>query len=543
MKQKKISRPWLAPTIILAIFLIALFSVNHFASTFAQQKLESAINKSEHYKIYLESFHVNVFTGCASAINIRISPSSSSNDSIEGVNFLAASIKLSGISWYSLVFKKIICIGGIQMQQPEISVKNWEVARKKNTAKKNFTLYDLIHTKFQSLRINKLEFNDGRISMSGKDSSNFFLASDSVNLELHDLLTDSATSHAEKFLAISSAVVSLKNIHGNFSEGFYRITIPSFTFSTSNGEASIDSMNFFPTIDKTLFAKKLGYQVAVRDIMMARVKVHSKEFLNLIELRQVLIDSVEIGYARIYNYKDRNIPGKFARHVLHHTFLDSLPFKLDLEKVKVDDGNVIYESLNIGATEPGRIDFDNITFSLTKFSNVNMRDTMRVDMSCKAMSHADFNLHMELPLAKNEFYANGTIGTHDMSIWNPILKNYSPSIQINSGHATKSTFSFSADSTAGTGSMTFMYSDLHVHVLNSDYEKGRGMSKLKTMIANKMIVIKNNPDDNRLRIGKIQYKRNPERNFISYAYHLIFSGMESSVGLKKEKLNQEISKY
>lgn len=538
------SRRWKIIATVFGLLIVALLSINFFASMYATKKLVAAFSKNQQYAFHFENLRLNIFTGSARAKNVHVSPiSSSSNDTIQRVNFTTTSINLSGIHWYSLLFKKNICIGEIQLEHPVLAVRNLQAAKKKrNYPKTSFSLYHLIHPEFESLRINKFEVSDGKISAAGKDSSHFYFASNSISFELNDFFADSAITHAGKVFEIRNAAASFKNVHGFFTRGLYRVAIPTFTFSTKDSMIDIDSLFFSPTADKTQFAKKLGYQKAYRDIMLAGVRVHSGKFLRIIDQQQVLIDAIEISYARIYNYKDKSLPVKSAKYVLHHTFLDSLPFKIDLEKVKVNDGKVAYDLLAAGATEPGHVDFDSIRFTLSNFSNVNMNDTMRADISASGMSQAALRIHLVLPLARDEFYTSGTLGPHELPIWNSILTNYKTPMQIKTGRAKSATFSFTANATKGTGTMTFIYSDLKVNTLNSQHETGGVKNAVKTFVANRIIIDEDNPHHDVLRIGKIDFPRNPERNFISYVYHMIFDGMESSVGLKEEKMKKEILK-
>src|ERR1043165_9980634 len=146
MKQRKFSRRWLILFLIIVILLIARVSVNYFASMFARQKLEAAFSNNQQYKSHLETLHADVFTGSVVVTNVQVHPAGSpSRDTMQQVSFAASSINISGIGWYSLLFKKNICIRTIQLQQPVISVKNSGVARKRNAVKKQFSLYDFIH--------------------------------------------------------------------------------------------------------------------------------------------------------------------------------------------------------------------------------------------------------------------------------------------------------------------------------------------------------------------------------------------------------------
>lgn len=543
MTQKKNSRRWKVVIIVIMVFIIALLSINLFATWFVKNKLEGSafFNQPGGYQLHFEKLRVNVFTGTASGANIHLSPTPSfTSESPQKADFTAKAMKFSGIGLYSLLFKRVICINEIRVEKPVITIENIRSEQSKSFSKKPFSLYDIIHPKFDNLRISRLAVNKGTIKIAGRDSSDFFLAADSFSFEVTNLIADSSTARNGKIFRIGNASVSFENIHGNFTKGLYRIAIPSLTMNTRDSTMIIDSLLLSPTVDKRQFAKKLGRQVSCMTIMLANVRVHSGEFQQFIEHRDVLIDTVEIGYAKIHKYRDKNIPRKFVFHSLHHTFLDSLHFKINLDAVKLDDADVVYEILNPGETEPGMIAINNLKAELSGFSNTTMNDTMKVDVNCSMMSQASLEINMLLPLSKDEFYTTGMMGPYNMQIWNSMLKNYSPPMQIKSGHAESMKFSCYANEKEGTGQLTFIYSDLTVRILNKNKEPGSIKTPVKTFVANKLIIVKDNPDKNTLRIGKIEFTRDPGRNIISYVWHLIFSGMKSSVGLQEEKMKKEI---
>lgn len=543
MNQQKISRGWKVLIIVIIGLIILLASVNLFATQFVKNKLEESFsNKPGGYRLHFEKLSVNVFMGTAGAVNIHLNSSSSpASKPTRQVDFAAESVRLSGISLYALFFKRIICIDVIRLQKPRIAIKNIQSAETRSFSKKHFSLYDIIHPRFDSLRINNLKVNEGSIKIIGRDSSEFFFAADSFRFVLNNLIADSMTARSGKIFGIGNASVSFKNIHGNFTKGFYRIVIPALTMNTRDSTMIIDSLLLSPTVDKRQFSKKLGRQVSCMTMMLANVHIYSGRFQRFIENRDVLIDSLEIGYAKINKYRDKNIPRKFVYHALHHTFLDSLHFKIELDQVKLNDADVVYELLNLGETEPRQMDFNDIQAELSELSNTAMNDTMKVRVSCFMMAQAPVKINMLLPLAKDEFYVTGTMGPYNMQIWNSMLKDYSPPAQIKSGQAKRMEFSCYANEKEGTGTVTFIYSDLTVRILNKQKETGGIKNAVKTFVANKVIVVKDNPDKNVLRIGKIEFTRDPGRNIVSYLWHLIFSGMKSSVGLHEEKMKKEIS--
>jgi hypothetical protein len=80
--------------------------------------------------------------------------------------------------------------------------------------------------------------------------------------------------------------------------------------------------------------------------------------------------------------------------------------------------------------------------------------------------------------------------------------------------------------------MRMYYDDLRVSVIN----RKRGNQKgLESFFANSFVVRAKNPTRRFLRVGEIEYERDPRRSIFRYWYKSLLTGIQSSVGLRKGK--------
>ena len=151
------------------------------------------------------------------------------------------------------------------------------------------------------------------------------------------------------------------------------------------------------------------------------------------------------------------------------------------------------------------------------------------------MNQAAVSSQLAFPLNGNTFTVSVNMEAFDMRILNPMVRNLAP-IEIVDGKAISMQMWCAANENSGSGQMTFIYSDLKVNAFAKNENKGKTlMTGMKNFVANELILEKNNPKDEVIRVGKVAYTRNPEKNIINYSWNLIFSGFKSSIGITEEK--------
>jgi hypothetical protein len=91
-------------------------------------------------------------------------------------------------------------------------------------------------------------------------------------------------------------------------------------------------------------------------------------------------------------------------------------------------------------------------------------------------------------------------------------------------------FSFKANEAKSTGKMTLLYHGLEITVKNKRTDDTTAFKeRIVSLIANKRLENSNPGSDKGVRVGVIDYKRDPERFLISYCFKSIMTGIKSSI--------------
>ena len=105
--------------------------------------------------------------------------------------------------------------------------------------------------------------------------------------------------------------------------------------------------------------------------------------------------------------------------------------------------------------------------------------------------------------------------------------------RIKSGSLQSASYNINVNSGTANGSLNLAYKDLNVAILNEKTNSENGiLDKISSFIGKTFIIRKSNiPDEKGLiKIGKINYKRNPQDYFMQYIWFALRSGVGDVVG-------------
>jgi hypothetical protein len=198
-------------------------------------------------------------------------------------------------------------------------------------------------------------------------------------------------------------------------------------------------------------------------------------------------------------------------------------------------GGITYREHAQEANDYGMISFNSFNALICRISNDTIYKTKEAFMEFRAeallMDTARITLLFKGRIfdSQNTFSLQGSLSGMEVPALNPILEN-NAFIFVESGKIDEMNFSLTANNTKATGSINLLYHDLNIKVKNRQTDETSGLKeKLISFIAN-MVVINENPKQGKeVRVGIIDFERDPEKFIFNYWVKSILSGVKSSL--------------
>ena len=145
------------------------------------------------------------------------------------------------------------------------------------------------------------------------------------------------------------------------------------------------------------------------------------------------------------------------------------------------------------------------------------------------MISSKMKLFMEIPLTSKDFSLkySGTFSSMDLTNLNAFIEP-SEHQRIKSGSLKSASYNINVNSGNANGILNLAYKDLNVAILNEKTNGENGIFDRVSSFIGKTFVIResNIPDENGLmKIGEINYKRNPQDYFMQYIWFALRSGV------------------
>jgi hypothetical protein len=509
-------------TFMIIMKIITIFFVERLI---AEKLISSLCEKNKNYKLNISRVHVLFISRGMEieGITIKSVPESGSDHDLNGE---IESIGFKGLSLTKAIFSKKIDVRKVTIINSGISGKIPAPEGKIGSI--------VIPV---NMHIGILLFDKINLSLEKAGTSQSFLVEKGV-LNVYDL-------NYEKEDTLSICILSKFDL---MAEEIRAVSPDSmYTFITSN-------INYRAT-EKSLVVKCLVIQPNYKDYDFTSQYKYQKDriaatFINIsltaFDAAGYLVSGnfvssyIEINEMTLNMFRDNR---KEFRHINKPAFQDMIynfPGGLHIDSIRLLSGDIRYSERAQIANEEGSLSFNKIKVLISNICNDTIHKTegkflmLNADALVMGKGKLAIMLKSKMHDKNNTFSVNGELSDIDIKELNPFLAN-NGFIYATSGKIDKLTFSFSADNKKAAGNMIVLYHGLDVAVKNKRTDDTTALrEKLISSIANIKLQDSNPMPGEEVRVGIIDYERNPEKFLFNYCAKSIMTGVKSSL-IKKHK--------
>ena len=391
----------------------------------------------------------------------------------------------------------------------EATVKNVELnAENKQTIEWNGYISDL---KAKDFYADSIGNNKGNLAI--------------ISAEIKSLnISSNVVSNFKKIISDNNQF-QLNRFTGNYKDPYTILHWKNAAFNRRNNSIKLDSFSYNPALARDSFLAHQNFQKDYITFKTGAIAINELNPDKFLQEDLLKATSIKIQNATFTDYKDKQIPfNPGVIKPLPVNLLKKIPFKVLVENIEIENGNVVYTETGIIADSPAIIPVTRLKIHINNVKNYNYltKDTLLIDATGYLLDTALAHLMINESYndANGGFILNFQVSPTDLTIINPVLSSLA-TVKVQSGFLDTISATVVGREAVAIGEIGMHYHDLKIKFPNG----------LKTFLANTFVIKKNSKSIT----GQIFHMRKRDRSAINYYVKIIGSGIASSIGAKNNK--------
>ena len=307
-------------------------------------------------------------------------------------------------------------------------------------------------------------------------------------------------------------------------------------FNSGKKTLSLDSFEYHPTQSRDSVMAQAAYQTDYITLKTGNLLLTDFNLEKYEKDSALIANTMQITNPIITVYRDKKPP--FRSGILKPLPVDmiqriSLPVAVN--RLKIVDGLLSYSEKHAKTRAEGTLQLTHMNAELSNIKNRDITDTdsLTLTMSAYLMDSALIRLMVKESYmdSLSGFLMTLRLTPTTLSFLNPVIIPLS-NVKITSGTIDSFHLRAIGHENLSIGEMKMYYHDLKIKLVKDGEEnKSSFLTNLASWLANTFIIKKNNNG----RTGIVYFERIKDRSFFNYIVKMTFSGMATSIGVKKNR--------
>jgi hypothetical protein len=307
-------------------------------------------------------------------------------------------------------------------------------------------------------------------------------------------------------------------------------------YSGSEKIFRLDSFQYYPTRPRDSVIKNTPYQTDYITFKSGGIKISDFSLEKYEKDSALFAGNIEINNSFTTVYRDKLPPFKSGNiRPLPVGMLRQIPFPVKVRKVSIIDGTLLYSERHPKTRAEGTLSLNHLNITMKDIKNTDISSTDSFSLKANTYLMDSALIHLTVKQSYTDtlggFLMTLRMRPTTLSFLNPVLAPLS-NVVITSG--TIDSFHLRAIGTdiVAFGEMQMYYHNLHIKLIKGgDLNKTTFLTRVATTLLNTILVHK----DNNGRTGLVYFERLRDRSFFNYIVKMAFSGMATSIGIKKNR--------
>lgn len=504
---------------VIGLVLILKLSTTLFVEPWLKNRLETLFNeKNEKYQIKAGHIHLRFLLSEVKLDSIILFNKSEKDGKLSG---RATAIRIQGINLFRLLFQKNIAIRKLSVS--EISI----FGQMPHSEKKASPQIIPFNIRIGRIVLKKIDFGlvEPALAKAYNLQSGALIMYD-LKIEKRDTLSIRLLKRFD-FKADGFQTVS--------KDSMYMYQLKGVDYKCKPGKLSVKEVVIHPNYSKKRFAELHRFATDRMDGRFSNIVAGGFSVEDFLKSNRLGSSGIEIGSLNLIVFRDNR---KEKLHVVKPVFQQMMylcPVSLNLDSIHVKNGDITYVERVPQANHEGSICFKQIHATLYNVTNDTTYKKRKASLILKGdarlMGKGRFNVLLKAKLYDrlNTFTVKANLSHIPASSLNPLLSN-NVFMKVTSGEIESMNFYFTANDLKAKGSMTLLYNHLKIALLNKETGKSNALKeRFLSMVLNFKILDSNPLPGKKVRVGKIEKDRDPEKFLFNYCVKSIVSGIQTSI--------------
>jgi len=508
--------------ISLTILILALFSAQSIINRTLKNKVTFFFKNRlpEHITVTYSDINLKSLSGTITIIDPEVHIHNKM-DTVTHTIVKASSFTIKDVSYWSYLVHKEIKIETIKLKDAAITYNKHKFKKSTDTVRKP------IAKVFKPVLVEELSIDNASLLIydGTKDSTSVSVAD--VTITIDDIYVDSKTLTRKLPLDYTDYNANGSGISLKVGD-YERLTLANFDITDRNGVFNNITL-------KTIYTKS----------NLSKIVLQERDHFDL-QINTIAIDDPKFGFtnntffagAQLINinkptlkvFRDKLVTDDKSYKPLYSKMLRDTPVDLLINKVTVNNGQIIYQEKLKNENQGGRITFSSFNAAINKLGNTypeGDKTDIHIDATFMDSTPIAIDWSFDVNDTRDTFLLKGNMGVLPGEQLNQFT---APNLNIKlTGDIYKTYFTITGNNKTSTIDMRMKYNQLEVNVMRS---KGRGINKLLSKVAN--LFIKEDSDDKpaNFREGSGDADRDTTKSFFNYLWLNLKSGLITTLAGK-----------
>lgn len=532
---------------IALIIVLIIIIINFFLGNILESKIREALNKSdENFEVSLRDVRFNIISGNLKILDLEIQPDSSLLDLLKkghapSATFQGAEVplfKIAGINLYKAIVDGEINLRKIELSKAHITIfkgKKPEKEIEEKVGEQQSFKTDSIYIKgLNGIDLSKILLHKCKVDVYDLVEEKYVMQSGEINISLTEVDLIERPEKDDVFeLGFDHFILELSIDEFKLPGGMYNLHVKQLLYSRVDSSMQIKGIHYWPQYtDLDKMAKDMKFTKEMFNIKVRDINVYQLNAGRIINDGEVYIDSILVNELKIDILKDKRYPfNEELRPKLLNQLLTSMELPLNIEKIKIENSELIYREKNPGTKEKMTVSLNKLKANLNNVTSVkdSIKDgaVFRINLQAKLMDKAEMNVHFVMPLnsKSDTMFYSGTLGSASFITFNKAIVP-ALGVEFKEGKLNSLSFSGSSNSHISKGKMTMKYENLVAEVYKKE---SKNKNKFMSWAANAAVYSNNPGKKGKLRVAHIEFERVMYKGFGNFMWKSVQSGLVNSV--------------